>query len=112
MIGCDIVKIERFNKLIDNKNFLNKYFTMDEQNYINSKTSKVQTMAGIYSAKEAVLKALHKGIGSGINLLDVQICHQEGGAPYALVNNETLPVSISHDGEYAFAVCLVNGKIC
>lgn len=106
MIGCDIVKIDRFEKLMTNKVFLDKYFSLDEQKYILSKQNKAQTMAGIFACKEAVLKALKIGIGGGILLKDVQVLHDSLGAPKVKLNGHNVQVSISHDGEYAFAVAI------
>lgn len=106
MIGCDIVKIDRFSKLVQDEKFLDKYFTTNEKNYIFSKVNPAQTLAGIFAAKEAVLKALKIGIGGGVNLSDIEILHENSGSPYALIGNDKFEVSISHDGDYAMAVCL------
>ena len=121
MIGCDIAKIDRFEKFVDDEKFLQKYFSLVEQKYINSKTSKeqkMQTLAGLYACKEAVLKAFQIGIGGGTKLCEVEIEHNELGAPVLVINQKmqlllekfgkkNVSVSISHDGEYAFAVCMI-----
>ena len=111
MIGCDIVKINRFDLLCEDHVFLEKYFTAGEQEYVASKLKKSQTLAGIFACKEAVLKALKLGIGSRIRLKDVEILHDENGAPTVNVKgmeNKIFEVSISHDGDYAMAVCLIS----
>ena len=118
MIGCDITKIERFEKFVCDEKFLNKYFSFNEQEYISKKQNKVQTLAGLYACKEAVLKAFQIGIGNGVALNDVEISHNEFGAPVIVLSKklkellekhkkQTINISISHDGEYAFAVCMV-----
>ncbi|MEG1520341.1 MAG: holo-ACP synthase, partial [Clostridia bacterium] len=80
-IGCDISKIERFENIKDA--FLNRYFTKSEIQYFNSKAGKqkTQTIAGIFCAKEAFLKACGVGMGNGISLQDIEITHDENGKP-------------------------------
>ena len=118
MIGCDITKIERFEKYTNDEKFLNKYFSKNEQEYILKKQNKAQTLAGLYACKEAVLKAFQIGIGNGIALVDVEISHNEFSAPVVVLNEklkallekikkQIVSISISHDDDYAFAVCMV-----
>ena len=82
--GVDIVKISRFeNHLSDG--FLKKYFSTHEAEYINSKPNKAETLAGIFAAKEAFLKALGMGIGRGVDLVEISILHDAQGAPFVEV---------------------------
>ena len=46
--GIDIVEIDRFSKLITDNNFLNKYFTSNELDYIKKRNNNLSTIAGIY----------------------------------------------------------------
>lgn len=117
--GVDITKIDRFSKFLDDEKYLKKYFTSNEIEYIFSKQNKLQTIAGLYASKEAFLKALGNGIGRGLNLADINILHDKNGKPfieitpqiqYHLINYRANDVclSISHDGEYAVAFCVLN----
>jgi len=117
--SVDIVKISRFEKYENDDKFLNKYFSNDEVNYINQKANKLQTMAGIYAAKESILKALGIGIGAGLQLKEVVISHNHLNKPYVEVDAtiqhyldsvgcSNLSISISHDGDYAVAFCVIN----
>ena len=110
-IGTDIVKCDRMSACLK-KGIPSKIFTPEEGNYIASKKNKNQTAAGIFAAKEAVLKCL--GTGIRMPLTDVCITHDSMGAPVcSLCGNarsvaltlgiENIKVSISHDGEYAIA---------
>jgi phosphopantetheine--protein transferase-like protein len=71
-----------------------------------------QTMAGLFAAKEAVVKAL--GIGfSGFWPCDVEICHDIKGKPYVRLHNKArkyenhcIAVSISHTKTDAVAFAL------
>ena len=116
-IGCDICEIKRMEKWVDNSAFLTKHFTEYEINYINSKVSKASTMAGLYSAKEAVVKALGVGLGNGIALKEIEITHENNGKPRVeithkimnlliKISSEDIKISISHDGDYAISYCI------
>ncbi len=109
--GADIIRISRIEKLIESK-IPRKIYTEYESDYISSSPRRAQTAAGIYAAKEAVLKALGKGIS--LPLRDVCIMHRIDGSPYICLTGAALnyaknlgitdaEISISHDGEYAVA---------
>ena len=108
--GIDLIKIDRFNTLIDNNKFMNDNFNTNEINYINNN---IQTLAGLFCAKEALLKALKKGINN-YSLKDIEILHDDNKAPYIKLHNEldklyknNISLSISHDGDYTTAIVLV-----
>ena len=110
--GVDIVKISRIEKAYKKwgKKFLSRIYTDYEKEYIFKKADIFQSMAGIYSAKEAVAKALGTGIGS-INFIDIEITHDSFGKPHVNISQEfknemsirDLSLSISHDGDYVVA---------
>ena len=57
-IGIDLCEIARMQRLLDENRPLRRMFTAEEQTYIHSKgAAAAQTMAGLFAAKEAVLKA-------------------------------------------------------
>lgn len=124
-VGVDIVDIIRFEKLIQNERFLEKYFTHYEMGYIRAQersARSTQSLAGIYAAKEAFLKALGIGIGGGIALNEIEVNHEKSGRPtiklvtsksLIILNSmgiENIDVSISHTDEVCMASCLVEGK--
>ena len=105
--GIDIVKISRFKNLINDKFFMNKNFNEKEIKYINNN---IETLAGLYASKEALLKALKKGINN-YNLKDIEVIHDSNKAPSFIFYNEleklninSISLSISHDGDYAIAI--------
>ena len=117
--GVDIVQISRFEKLMHNESFLNKYFSKIECEYISQKNKKIETVAGLYAIKEAVLKTLGIGIGNGLNLKDIVINHDKNGAPFIEIDAKiqyylnlkgclNIAISVSHDGDYAVAFCVIN----
>ncbi len=103
-IGCDIVNINRFSKILDkgSKVLLNNLFSQ----YEITNSDSIKSLAGIFAAKESVIKALELKPGNW-NL--IEIIKQENGKPATKLNN--LPdktiissdISISHDGDYVIA---------
>ena len=102
---------------MESENFINKIYTEKEKNYIFSKKNPFQTAAGIYAAKEAVLKALGCGIESLRYFREMEILHGGEGKPCVILLNdlnnlknklgESIYISISHDGEYSTACALI-----
>lgn len=113
-IGTDIVDIKRFEKLKTDRLFMEKIFLSSELEYIKSRNNNTATIAGIYAAKEALLKAFKMGINN-YPLKDIEIMHDSNNAPYIVLHNDIkqsnekeIDVSISHDGDYAIAIVIVS----
>lgn len=109
-IGLDITLISKMQSKVDRQTFMNRIFTQKEQKYINSKGNRSQTAAGIFSAKEAFLKALGKGIFD-IRLNDIEILHNNNGAPY--INYPDVGkifLSITHMGDIAAAQVIIESE--
>lgn len=120
-IGIDLCEISRMEKLLEDDHFLTRYFSRDEQRYIHGKgNSAAQTMAGIYAAKEALVKALGSGIVTA-DLRAIDVTHDKYGAPVYVLQGEyarlaedkrisSFFLSITHDGGMAAAVCVAERK--
>lgn len=114
MIGVDVCLISRIAHAIENDRFVERVFTPGEREYCDAKANKPESYTGIYAAKEAVVKALGVGI-TDVNFHDVEITHAKNGAPKVKLSGEAeklaagmkLHVSISHDGDNATAVCML-----
>ena len=107
-IGLDLCEIARMQTLLDEGRSLRRMFTEEEQAYIAGKgASAAQTMAGMFAAKEAVLKAL--GTGMTIPMTDIVISHTELGQPIVTLAGKaaefggTMLVSITHEAGMAAA---------
>lgn len=107
-IGLDLCHIPRMRELIESGHSLRRMFTAEEQAYIRARgESAAQTMAGIFAAKEAILKAL--GTGMSIPMTDICIRHTPLGQPIAALTGKaeelggTLLISITHEGDMAAA---------
>ncbi len=116
-LGIDIIEIQRIEKLIDSKRFLNRIFTEKENKYITKKDSRLNravTAAGLFSAKEAVSKSFGTGI-SGFKWKDIEILHDSKGKPYAklhgnaekLLDDRSIELTISHSRETAVAQAII-----
>ncbi len=120
-IGIDLCEISRMEKLLEDDRFLTRYFSAEEQAYIRGKgKASAQTMAGIYAAKEALVKALGSGIVS-TDLSAVDVTHDTYGKPSYVLQGEyarlsedkrisSFYLSITHDGGMAAAVCVAERK--
>lgn len=114
MIGIDIESIHRIESLLTKKpKIIGKFFTAYEWEYAHSKAKPAQTLAGIWCAKEAVIKALTNI--SLIEITEVEIRHSSSGAPYvmfltdqSLINEYAIHISISHSVDYATAIAVVH----
>ena len=110
-IGIDLCEIARMQRLLDENRPLRRMFTDEEEAYIRSKhVTAAQTMAGLFAAKEAVLKAL--GTGMRIPLTDIVITHTALGQPLATLTGKaaqmggTVIISITHEGGMAAAMAV------
>ena len=110
-IGIDLCEIARMQRLLDEGHSLRRMFTTAEQAYIASKAaSAAQTMAGMFAAKEAVLKAL--GTGLTIPMTDIVITHTELGQPVVALTGKaaelggTVMISITHEAGMAAAMAI------
>lgn len=103
MIGVDIVKISRIEKIYEKyeEKFLQKIFNDSEIEILKNKNFRIQSIAGFYATKEAVSKALGTGIGQTA-FKDIEIFYK-GAVPYAKAKGYIYNVSISHDGGMAIA---------
>ena len=118
-LGCDLCAIPRMEKIIGDGRFLNRFFTDSERAYILDRVHAAQTAAGIFAAKEALLKAVGTGL-SGLDMREIEITHTSLGAPAYVLNEKTCAIlhtvgasrvflSISHDGDYAMATAVLEG---
>lgn len=101
-IGVDILEISKIRKLMKNEKFLNRFFSDAEISYIESSAKADETCAGIFAAKEAIIKALNGNL-AGLQYKDISI-ERKNDVPFAYVNGINFFVSISHDGDYAISV--------
>ena len=117
-IGNDIIEIERIEKAISKESFKNKVYTQRELENIEKRGDRVETYAGIFSAKEAISKAIGTGVRE-FSLTDLEILNDDLGKPYVVVSEKLdkilktkkedyqIEISISHSKEYATAMAII-----
>lgn len=102
--GIDLVHIPDFKQRLEQNGGVGKVFTDTEL----AENTKLESLAGVFAAKEAFMKA----IGKKINWHDVWIEKEPSGRPI-LVSCLLTPaqkgnISISHAGDYAIAVVVLS----
>lgn len=106
-MGVDVVAVARFaGAAADPTGPRGRLFTPDEHAHAARAPDRAATYAGLFAAKEAVLKALPD---ERLTTNDVAVAHDERGRPRVLVRGVSRPdvdVSISHDGGVAVAAAV------
>ncbi|WP_324284212.1 holo-ACP synthase [Fusobacterium polymorphum] len=117
-IGNDIIEIERIEKAISKEGFKNKIYTQRELKNIEKRGNRTETYAGIFSAKEAISKAIGIGVRE-FSLTDLEILNDDLGKPYVVVSEKLdkilktkkedyqIEISISHSRKYATAMAII-----
>ena len=117
-IGNDIIEIERIEKAISKEGFKNKVYTQKELENIEKRGNRTETYAGIFSAKEAISKAIGTGVRE-FSLIDLEILNNDLGKPYVVVSEKLdkilknkkedyqIEISISHSRKYATAMAII-----
>ena len=117
-IGNDIIEIERIEKAISKEGFKDKIYTQRELENIEKRGNRTETYAGIFSAKEAISKAIGTGVRE-FSLTDLEILNDDLGKPYVVVSEKLdkilktkkedyqIEISISHSKKYATAMAII-----
>ena len=116
--GVDTVSLSRFeSKLAETPRLKDRLF-LDIETINDGAAASIQTLAGRFAAKEAVIKAL--GGEPGIEWHGIEVGKESSGKPVIWLHGETaklalragvrkLHVSISHDGDVAVAFVVAEG---
>ena len=113
--GIDLLKVERVKKiyLSYEEKFLKKILTDLEIKQIKKNQKIYYKIAGKFSAKEAVVKAMGTGFSDGIRIKDIEIINLKNGKPIVnlhgkakkrLENVESSSISISNDGGFVVSI--------
>ena len=113
--GIDLLEVERIKKIYlsyENK-FLKKILTDSEIKQIKKNQKTYYKIAGKFSAKEAVVKAMGTGFSDGIKIKDIEIINLKNGKPTInlhgkakkkIGNVESSSISISNDGGFVVSI--------
>jgi len=115
--GIDLIEVERIKRAYEKfgERFLKKVFTDREIEYAFKRRNPFQHLAGRFAAKEAVMKAMGTGFGRGVYFKNIEILRKKGEAPCIILHGKTkekfknkkFSISITHDGKYAMAFCIM-----
>jgi holo-[acyl-carrier protein] synthase len=113
-VGVDIVDIARFAKAMERESFLQKFFHPEEIAYARASAHPEQHLAARFAAREAVRKVLYSQLSS-LDWKDSWIVNEADGKPVLRFSRDLLQkvrirhssVSLSHSGDYAVAVVLI-----
>ena len=119
-LGIDSAQISRFQRFVTERKetLLEHLFTVGERDYAAGHGAQASHLAACFAAKESFCKALGTGLRGGLSWLDMEVVHDALGKPElqlagraAAIFQErglsTLHLSLSHDGDYALAVVVV-----
>ncbi len=115
-IGIDVVDTARIQRLFKQhqERFTSLVLTQRESQAVSAEKRLITFLAGRWAAKEAVMKALGKGIGD-VSFTEIEILREESGAPGVVLHGRALEyaqakgitgwqVSISHERSVTVAV--------
>ena len=117
--GVDIVEIERFAKAANNERFYDKIFSGAEKALFEACKYRMETVAGRFAVKEAVMKALGCGLGD-VPMKDIETLRAPSGQPLLKLMGaakqkadalgvKQIHISISHSQRYAVAQAVAEG---
>jgi holo-[acyl-carrier protein] synthase len=114
--GLDIAEVSRIRESIERfgDRFLRRVFTEGEIRYCEQKTSRFESYAARFAAKEAGMKALGTGWSRGVRWCDIEVVRQKGQRPTiqfhgkaaviaARLGTKNIVLSVTHTSEQALA---------
>lgn len=115
-LGLDSIEIDRLHRAAYNPRFLQRIFTPGELQRWEARGRPMQTLAGLFAAKEAAIKAL--GGLEGCRWVEMEIVPDHHGAPSLVLHGGAAQkaqrmgvvrtqASITHDRSRAIAVVIL-----
>jgi holo-[acyl-carrier protein] synthase len=124
--GIDLVDFPRIEQMIERhgQRFINRVFTAAEQAYARGHRNSVETYAGRFAAKEAILKLVGTGWRGKIAWTNIEVTNNAAGQPQVMLSGEVkeiadrmriaqISLSITHTASFAIAsaVALVQSDV-
>ena len=100
-VGTDILRIARIDEVVDRQGdrFVQRILTPTERREYAASRQANRLLAKRFAAKEAIAKTLGTGIGRGVSWQDIEIGHNDAGAPLVVLTGGALTVARSLGGE-------------
>ncbi|MDD3289199.1 MAG: holo-ACP synthase [Alphaproteobacteria bacterium] len=93
-IGSDIIDIRRIEKILDRygQRFIQRVFTLEEQQKAAKRTNPAATYAKRFAAKEACAKALGTGVNHRVFFRDLGVVNLASGKPIMKLTGGALDI--------------------
>ncbi|HEY0669782.1 MAG TPA: holo-ACP synthase [Sphingobacteriaceae bacterium] len=109
-VGNDVVMLSNFRQSFTS-DFRHKVYTEKELCYCDSFSNPLLRYASTWAAKEAVYKAIKQLDPSPLPWKKIEIVREKAaGKPSVIIhkdNNYDISLSISHDGDYVWAIVIL-----
>jgi holo-[acyl-carrier protein] synthase len=117
--GIDLIEVERIAMRVGrDSGFRELVFSKAEMDYCDSKATRFEHYAARFAAKEAFLKAIGRGLDSGLSLHEIEVLNDAKGKPEIRLSGQTaieltsmnirfIHVSLSHLKSMATAVVIL-----
>ncbi len=116
-LGVDIVRIERIARIFEqyNSRFTSRIYTRRELNYCLTRKNVAECLAGRFAAKEALFKAISDVYSEYLPIKAIEVLANTNGKPYYCLPTHVAEqfgctLSISHERDYAVAVCALERR--
>jgi holo-[acyl-carrier protein] synthase len=117
-IGIDLISIEKIAKSVKSEAFQRKVFTSAEIAICEAVSNSAERYAGKFAAKEALMKAIGKGIRQEVWFSQIEVLNRESGAPYLNLSGKAeqaleslggaqVHISLAHSAGLAVAVVIL-----
>lgn len=121
-LGVDLVEVSRLRRVVERwkERFLRRVFTQAELDYCLKRRDPIPHLAARFAAKEACLKALGTGFRMGVSWRELEVRREAGQPPTLVLRGRSKAIglskgatqvllSLTHDGDYAFAQAMLMG---
>ena len=81
-IGVDVIQNKRIRSLVNNKNFIQRIFGLNEVKFSKKIQNKTNYFAKRFAAKESLAKSIGTGFSNNLNFKDIEILNDKSGKPY------------------------------
>ncbi len=119
-LGIDLVDVARMERLLERhpERAPARLFTDEERSHCGGRASPAECLAARFAAKEAFLKALGTGYGTGIAWREIEVRSSPRGRPSLRISGlaarelqrlggSRVHLSFTHEGGYAVAIVLL-----
>lgn len=116
--GIDMASAARLSEALSRPAFESRVFSAGEIAYCRKKKDPFPSFAARFAAKEAYGKAMGLGLGPSGDFAEIEVVHNERGAPAIRLNGRAqelfreagggeIFLSLSHEGDLAIASVIV-----